>query len=243
MLNFISKMIIVLIITLNPFSSIGNNLAVDLSSDKINIDSDFNGIDLLIFGSKQENQDLIILVKGKKRSFELLQKQKIYGIWLNKKIETISDAESFYYLATTKPLDEYDDTLLRQLEIGIENIRINTKNAIIYKTLNKIFYDLCIKKKIYILKDRGIEIIDDILFKENLSFPHNITLGRYTAQVFLFKNNKLEAMRILPIQIEDQGMGMLISKMAQRHYVLYALFVITIGMIIGWVSAVVFKKS
>lgn len=223
-----------------------SKLAVELSSNKVDIDSDFHGIDLLIFGSKKPEDDLIIIVRGCKKNFTIATRKKIYGIWVvEKEKKIIENGEVFYYLAATKPLKEFDQTTLRKLGLGIKNIKVGIKNAhnnAEFQYFKKIFYQLCIQKKLYAENKNDIKMLDEILFKENISFPHNINLGNYIAEAFLFKNNELKAAKILPIQIEDRGFGALVSRIAKKHKTLYGICTILAGMFIGWLSGAVFKR-
>ncbi|CAK8162994.1 putative TIGR02186 family protein [Candidatus Xenohaliotis californiensis] len=243
----ISTFILILTIIITPWIVAGD-LAVDISNDFVNIGSDFNGIDLLIFGTKKPDEDIIILVKGVKKNINILKKEHTAGIWIVKEKRNIKDIESFYYIASTKPLSEFNQITLKNLGIGIENITVNIKHLskknqtlTSDKDFINAFLTLRVKSGLYIDRKQSVEILDNKLFKENLSFPHNIPLGTYSSQIFLFKNNILREIKILPIHIEDKGIGALIFKFSREWSIFYGILAVTMGVLIGWIGSTLFK--
>ncbi len=57
----------------------------DLSEKEIQIQTDFNGKEIIIFGILQKNQDTIISIKGPNKDTSVLKKERILGFWFNTK--------------------------------------------------------------------------------------------------------------------------------------------------------------
>ena len=51
----------------------------DLSEKEIQIQTDFNGKEIIIFGILQKNQDTIISIKGPNKDTNVLKKERILG--------------------------------------------------------------------------------------------------------------------------------------------------------------------
>ena len=78
-------------------NSIAMPLLADLSVTKIDIDHNFSGLDILLFGTRKEDGEIIVVVKGPKKNYIIRKKEQIFGMWLNKDAVKIDDTYSFYH--------------------------------------------------------------------------------------------------------------------------------------------------
>ena len=63
-------------ISLLSSPSVANPIISGISSNEINIDTQFNGTKILLFGAKRDAGDIIIAVRGPKKDFIVTKKQK-----------------------------------------------------------------------------------------------------------------------------------------------------------------------
>ena len=59
-------------------------LVADLSQYRIEIDSGFTGTRLLLFGSRNEIGDIVVVVRGPEKNFSVRKKERILGMWINR---------------------------------------------------------------------------------------------------------------------------------------------------------------
>ena len=57
----------------------------DLSDEIINIQTDFRGKEIIIFGLADPKYDTILIIKGPKKDATLTIKEKFFGIWIETK--------------------------------------------------------------------------------------------------------------------------------------------------------------
>ena len=118
---FYKLVIMIFIYNLSSISArsteIPPSLVTDLSKKVISINVSFSGSKFHIFGAikKYASQispidqppfDIIIEVIGPPVEMNIFKKEKKYGFWINKKIQTLNSMPSFYSISGTKSLKD-----------------------------------------------------------------------------------------------------------------------------------------
>ena len=78
----------------------------DLSEKEIQIQTDFNGKEIIIFGILQKNQDSIISIKCPKKDTNVLKKERILGFWFNTKRVIYKNLPSLFFISSSKPVED-----------------------------------------------------------------------------------------------------------------------------------------
>jgi uncharacterized protein (TIGR02186 family) len=224
------------------YSSVAlENIIADLSIDHISIDYNFSGIDLAIFGVAAQNQNIAIIVYGPSKTFIIRKKSSFWGIWANKESVIIEEAPAFYSLLSSGPIESTNQKLLKQLEIGINNINLDT-STLKNKEFVSHFRQINKQDKMYQEYIGTISFIDNALFKATISFPDKTPAGRYIISIFSIKENKILNAQIMPISIENKGLNALVQKLAYKYSAFYSILVIAAALIVGWTVNILFKK-
>ncbi|GFZ83486.1 hypothetical protein RLOatenuis_3640 [Rickettsiales bacterium] len=218
------------------------NVIADLSIDHISIDYNFSGIDLAIFGVAAQNQNIAIIAHGPHKPFIIRKKGSFWGIWANKQNITIEKAPAFYSLLSSHCIENTNQKLLEQLEIGVDNINLDT-NAIKNKEFVDNFRQINKKNKMYQEYIGTISFVDNTLFKATINFPDKTPAGRYIISIFSIKDNKILSAQIMPISIENKGLNALVQKLAYKYSAFYSILVILVALIVGWTANILFKKK
>jgi len=87
-----------------------------------------------------------------------------------------------------------------------------------------------------------IDVISEQLFKTSFHFPNNMTTGKYTVNVFAFREKSLVNMVSKTISVEKTGIGAGVFKFAKEQSALYGLIAIVIAVLSGWIASVIFRK-
>ena len=90
------------------------SLTLSVSSPRVEIQSNFAGVDLVLFGGIQADPGLIahprydiaITVRGPSAPIDVRQKARSAVIWINSGRQRFGDVPSFLALASTRPLAE-----------------------------------------------------------------------------------------------------------------------------------------
>lgn len=118
------------------------DLETDLSTHYIEIRTTFRGAGLTVFGSlsgqtAEEERidapklDVIVVVKGPAETLAIRRKEETGPIWVNGTSVVASNVPSFYFVASTRPVDEIvDPALLDRYHIGLDHLDIDFSNRV-----------------------------------------------------------------------------------------------------------------
>src|SRR5258707_14496487 len=89
-------------------------LVSGLSTDLIQIPSNFPGTDIVLFGAIEpseeagpsKDQDLVIVIRGPQLDMTVRRKRRILGIWVNRDQVELLGLPGYYFLSSTRPLDD-----------------------------------------------------------------------------------------------------------------------------------------
>jgi hypothetical protein len=113
------------------------DLETDLSTHYIEIRTTFRGAGLTVFGSlsgQSEDEerpdaskvDVIVVVKGPAETLAVRRKEEMGPIWANGASFTANNVPSFYFIASTRPVDKIvDPQLLDRYHIGLDHLGID----------------------------------------------------------------------------------------------------------------------
>jgi uncharacterized protein (TIGR02186 family) len=227
--------------------AVDNPLVTDLSSHLIAITSNFVGTDLLLFGSIEQAGDVIVVLRGPTGPVNVRQKERAFGIWLNRQTVRFEDVPSFYAVVTDKPLKEIASrSLLARLGIGVDNLNFHTTDARDNAALAQ-FRQAVVRNKLreglYQEQAGELSFLGRKLFRTRISFPAIVPVGTYQAEVYLMRGDRVIAAQAAPLFIDKQGFGQAVYEFAHQWPWLYGLAAVAAAVTAGWVAATVFPKT
>ena len=212
-------------------------IIADISDNKINIDVGFKGTKLLFFGVIDEEGDVVVSVTGPRKIVKVRKKEKKMGVWLNSDTKVFFDVPSYYYVASTRPLEELGaENVLQINQVGIENIRFAGAEEQVER---EIWVNGIIKSMIeagrYNPKQGLIQISDKKLFKTELNFSAKLVDGQYLVDTLLLKDGNVIAAKRSFINVSKSGYGEKIYKMANNNSLFYGLTAVFFAIIFGFI--------
>ena len=237
------------------------SLVIGSDEDEILIDANFSGQDLLVFGAfysdpsqpRDQKGDILIEVVGPKEDLILRKKESHFGFWLNSKKVKFRDVPSFYYLSSTKRLDE---KFLKKNNIGLlltdqlpeVNWSLITSDwgEVTSNKEREEFYIALLRNKTYDNLFRKtfeeIQIIDGNLFKTNIPIPNTVPIGSYKVNVYLILKDVIQNKYSYNFIVKRVGIENMIFNFANNSPLLYGIVSLLIALIIGWISADLFRR-
>ena len=108
------------------------------------------------------------------------------------------------------------------------------------------FYAALIRNKSYekVFKqtDDEIEILDGNLFKTNIPIPNTVPVGIYNVNLYLILNNKIANDYSYNFTVKRIGIESIIYNFATSFPLIYGFTSLLIALIIGWISADLFRR-
>lgn len=221
-----------------------NDFLADLDNHVIKITSNFSGGNILLFGQKNKDTDIIAVIKGPEQNFQLIEKTTFLNIfWLNNNIIKLPALPSVFKVYATRPLEQILPTELIDLYKLNSNFIVNEK--LIYydqwspeqrKKVNAHAIRLFQKKNHYTSDNRIISSMKDQLFRTTIHLPDTSPQGSYIITIYLVKNNHIIKAQITPLTIQKVELSEYIFNLSKNFSYLYASFTLIIMIFLGWLS-------
>jgi len=242
---FLPVIYFLLLIPLNINSAYSGPIISGISTNKIDIDTEFKGAEVLLFGAKGDAGNIIITVRGPKKNYLISKKDRFLGVWYNKDRLELKDAYSYYAFFSSGNLDIANASLLSPLEIGIDQIKFDiqeSNNLAQNEKFSIEFIDKLKQSDLYLNNLGKIEFLNETLFKAILKFPKNISKGVYLVEIYLIDNNNLVSFQAIPITVHQVGLSAKINYFAHNNSILYGMFAVLMAVVAGFLANFVFAK-
>ncbi len=229
----------------------GEEVVAGLSQDSVQITTNFDGSEILIFGAVKRAAPLpdgpplqvIVTVEGPTAPITIRRKDKRFGIWVNNAAVEVDEAPSYYAVATSAP---WEDVIL-----DIEDLRhrVSIDRAIRAVGLEREdgadFIEALIRIKesqnAYLNAFGAVEISEETLFKTSIKLPANLTEGDYTARFYLTRGGEVLDVHETSIDVSKVGMEQFLFNLSRQQPLIYGLMSLAIAIFAGWAASAVFR--
>ena len=222
------------------------NLIAEFLDNQIDIDVGFTGKKLSYFGAIDTKGDLVIIVTGPRKKIKVFKKEKKVWFWINSNSRVFSDVPSYYFVATSRPLNQIkNDSFLKINQIGLQNLRFEGAEEIeeeLRLQWRNGIIDSMKKMGNYFSINGKIDIIDERLFKTEISFPSDITEGIYIVDTLLLKNGSVIGSKRSFINVSKSGIGEKVYLFATKNGLFYGVFAVISAMLFGFLVNEAIRK-
>ena len=211
-----------------------NSWSAKFSLDKFNIEinSDFLGEEIVLFGQKDEEKDLIIIFEGTEKKGNLFTKSKKGLLWINEKQE-IDKVPSFFAIFSTPKYSLNEIFLLPTL----------TSNHVLISNISERLYQIrtALKAKGLYFEDE-LQIIEKSLFIKKFKIPDNISAGDIKVSLYEIKNNEVINFSQKKLNIQKKGLTSKLEKMLKNQSFIYTIILVVFSIIFSLLSNWLFRK-
>jgi uncharacterized protein (TIGR02186 family) len=227
----------------------------DISTREISIQSNFTGIEILIFGSvdysgaaepDKEIYDVIVVLRSPDQAIVARRKERMAGIWVNGTGKIYPTVPGFYAVLSSRPLRAItSDETLKTLAIGLNNIDFGrvTKSGPDEETFRSTVIRLKEQQQLFQEHDDGVTFIGRSLFRASVDLPVNVPIGRYTADVYLFRDGQAVSKNQSTLEVTQAGFERAIYLMAFHHPLIYGLVAVLLAVMAGLVGWAAFRRE
>ena len=229
------------------------DIVADLSQNRVAITANFDGSEIMIFGAVNRDAplavqgpvDVIVAVRGPEEDVTVRRKDRVAGIWVNTDSADIDAVPSFYKVTSTRPLSEilspeedvrYAISIPRAIGTGRKELGITARTEFVPAIL-RIRRD----NGQYTQVDGGVTLRDHALFRTQIALPANLVEGRYTARIFLARDQKVVATYETEIEVQKVGLERAIYRLAHDQPLIYGVLSLIIAIAAGWGASAVFR--
>jgi uncharacterized protein (TIGR02186 family) len=236
-------------------TDVGEEVVSDISTREISIQSNFNGIEILIFGSidysgavepDKEIYDVVVVLRAPYQTIVARRKERVAGIWMNGPGKVYPSVPGFYAALSSRPLYAItSDQTLKQLGIGLANLEFgrDTHGDYAEENFRSAVVRLKEQQMLFQQHDDGVAFIGKSLFRASVDLPVNVPIGRYTATIYLFRDGHVVSKNESTLEVSKAGFERAIYLMAFQHPLVYGLVAVLLAMLAGLAGWVAFRRE
>ena len=98
------------------------------------------------------------------------------------------------------------------------------------------------EKGLYIENSGNVEVKNEILFRANLTFPSNMPVGNYKADVYLVRDGQIIINHRTDLLVDKKGLERVIYNFAHEYPPLYGIMAIFVALFAGLFSGFIARK-
>lgn len=227
-------------------------VVLGLSRDSVQITTNFDGSDILIFGAvkreaplQDQPLDVIVTIAGPSEPVVVRKKDRRFGIWVNTEAVTVDAAPSFYAVASSGPLADVlsqTEDLRHKISIPLA-IRLVGESEIADHTER--FAEAVIRirqsENAYLLKEGEVDLREQTLFRTAIRLPANLTEGAYQTRVFLVRDRTVVSSYTTEIDVRKVGLERWLFELSRNQPLAYGIMSLAIAIAAGWLASAVFR--
>ncbi|HWA92742.1 MAG TPA: TIGR02186 family protein [Rhizomicrobium sp.] len=226
------------------------DLVSGLSQDTIEIRSNYNGTDIVVFGAierpvSEARPDIVVVVRGPETDIRVRRKDRAMGVWINKNRVILHGMPGYYFAAGNRPIAQTANAAtLSQYGLGLAALK---PRAVTGRHALKPFLDALIRtetrNRLYVEAPDGVEFLSGTLFRVRVPLPSSAPRGHYVAEVYLLRGGRVIDTRASDLVIDQTGLERRIFDFSQGEPLAYGLSVVLTAMAMGWLSSLAFRRA
>ena len=234
-------------------ASAAQDIISGVSTDLVQIQSDFTGTDIVVFGAIEgtdpatpiSEYDVVVVLRGPELDVTVRRKERVLGIWVNREQIIFEDMPGYYFLASTRPVEEIaPEFLLNRFGLGAELLG-DVAQAGVTEAEETTFRTAAVRnlarEQLFVEAQDGIEFLSQTLFRARIPVPATVPSGEYNAEVYLFNAGTLLTLQSSPVFVDKTGLERRIYDFAYTASLSYGVFAVAISCFLGWLSYALFR--
>jgi len=231
-----------------------DDLVSGLSTDLIQITSNFTGTEIVLFGAIEptedtgpaKDQDLVVVIRGPDIDMTVRRKARVFGVWVNREQIDFVGMPGYYFLASTRPIDDIASlSTLQRFHLGTANLEPTVRGKVDPNEANA-FRAAAIRDRkrehLYWESPTGIEFLSRTLFRARIPVPASVPPGQYRAEVYLFRGGTVISAQSSPLFIDKSGFERRVYNYAYDASFAYGSAAVAMAFAFGWMAFLVFRQ-
>ncbi len=221
----------VLIILLFSKITFASNFSLD--EFDIEINSNFLGKEVVLFGNKDKESSIIFIFEGEDKEAKLTTKVKEGYLWINK-TRSLNNQPSFFAIFTTPKKTLNEIFLLSTLKD--KHPLISNPSLRLYEIRKAMK-----SKNLYI--EEELENLNGNLFLKKFLIPDNISPGNIKVYMYELKNNQIIKMSSKNLIIKKGGISFKLEELLKKESFIYVFILIVISLLLSLLTNLIFRRK
>ena len=221
----------VLIILLFSKITFASNFSLD--EFDIEINSNFLGKEVVLFGNKDKASSIIFIFEGEDKEAKLTTKVKEGYLWINK-TRSLNNQPSFFAIFTTPKKTLNEIFLLSTLKE--KHPLISNPSVRLYEIRKAMK-----SKNLYI--EEELENLNGNLFLKKFLIPDNISPGNIKVYMYELKNDQIIKMFSKNLIIKKGGISFKLEELLKKESFIYVFILIVISLLLSLLTNLIFRRK
>jgi uncharacterized protein (TIGR02186 family) len=243
------RMLLALLFLLAPLGARGEGLVSGISQDTIQITSSYTGTNIVVFGAIERPQsaqgrNIVVVVRGPDEPMTVRRRDRFAGVWVNSDAARFEGLPAYYYLASTEPIARIAPSeALARYGIGLQALRPSQVGSHHDpEPFRQAAIRYHVRHGLYAESPGSIDFLSESLFRTRVPVPAGVTRGQYNVEVYLFRDGEVVSAQSTPMFVDATGLERRLYNMAHEAPLSYGLACVFLSMLLGWISAVLFRR-
>jgi uncharacterized protein (TIGR02186 family) len=240
-------------------ASAQERIIVSLSTHRVLISSNFTGTDLVLFGAIENidpnvlgrgGYDVVVTVRGPRRTFITRRKERILGIWVNAESREFIDVPAYLSVSTNRPPAEIGTPdFLRRNAIGLTNNMLTQRlgadiaDVQAQDPFRAGFLRVKRAEGLFREEPNGVTYLGTSLFRAAVPIPGTAPTGTYEVETLLIAAGALLTRETSAIEVVKVGFEALVAQAARDHRLDYGLGTALLALLTGLFASLVFRRE
>jgi hypothetical protein len=221
----------VLIILLFSKITFASNFSLD--EFDIEINSNFLGKEVVLFGNKDKESSIIFIFEGEDKEAKLTTKVKEGYLWINK-TRSLNNQPSFFAIFTTPKKTLNEIFLLSTLK---------EKHPLISNPSVRLYEIRKAMKSKNLFIEEELENLNGNLFLKKFLIPDNISPGNIRVYMYELKNNQIIKMSSKNLIIKKGGISFKLEELLKKESFIYIFILIVISLLLSLLTNLIFRRK
>ena len=221
----------VLIILLFCKITFASNFSLD--EFDIEINSNFLGKEVVLFGNKDKESSIIFIFEGEDKEAKLTTKVKEGYLWINK-TRSLNNQPSFFAIFTTPKKTLNEIFLLSTLK---------DKHPLISNPSVRLYEIRKAMKSKNLFIEEELENLNGNLFLKKFLIPDNISPGNIKVYMYELKNDQIIKMSSKNLIIKKGGISFKLEELLKKESFIYIFILIVISLLLSLLTNLIFRRK
>ena len=221
----------VLIILLFCKITLASNFSLD--EFDIEINSNFLGKEVVLFGNKDKESSIIFIFEGEDKEAKLTTKVKEGYLWINK-TRSLNNQPSFFAIFTTPKKTLNEIFLLSTLK---------DKHPLISNPSVRLYEIRKAMKSKNLFIEEELENLNGNLFLKKFLIPDNISPGNIKVYMYELKNDQIIKMSSKNLIIKKGGISFKLEELLKKESFIYIFILIVISLLLSLLTNLIFRRK
>lgn len=234
-------------------------LIVSLSNHRVLVTSNFDGEELVLFGTIEPDAprgplrpayDIVVTVTGPATTIRTRRKNRVLGIWINQEARQFINVPSYLAVLSNRPVQGItNEDQRRRLQLGLDNVilrqRVGSDIADTVSTdpFREAFVRLQTEHGVYRANAAGVTFLTPTVFRAAIPLPATTPTGNYAVDVKVFANGNMVVRSTSALEVVKSGFEQFVASAAHDYGLLYGFAAALMALLTGWIASVVFRRD